>query len=168
MGLVYTLFLLFQVDIKQFLFTGPIISCGIKKRIRTAYQNGYYKKATQGVQLNGHLQHQDGVEIKFMDGSVDGHVDSNVRLTEGFSGDNEHNLEREKEMWGEDRGRPPGESAEKPWPHGGTTSMDEPEPEPRGAPPGGQESNNDKSSGSRVATGSGILIIMFYYFQVII
>ena len=41
------------------------------------------------MQLNGHLQQQDGVEIKFMDGNIDGHVDSNLTLTESLHNDEE-------------------------------------------------------------------------------
>ena len=86
-GVTYTLFLLFQTDLKQFLFSEPI-ECGIKRKIKRAYQNGYYKNEAR-VQLNGHLQQQDGVEIKFMDGNIDGHVDSNLTLTESLHNDEE-------------------------------------------------------------------------------
>ena len=130
MGLAYTLFLLFQIDLKQFLFSEPI-KCGLKKKIKRAYQNGYYKNEAR-MQLNGHLQPPDGVEIKFMDGSIDCHVDSNLTLTESLNTDEDKSPKKNK----------------------------------------AKQSNNcegenpARNSAARVATGSGFLIIMFYYFQV--
>ena len=132
-GLAYTLFLLFQTDLKQFLFSEPI-ECGIKRKIKRAYQNGYYKNEAR-VQLNGHLQQQDGVEIKFMDGNIDGHVDSNLTLTESLNNDEEKSPKKSSKSK-----------------HNGISKDG--------------ESTPNSNSAARVASGSGFLIIIFYYFQV--
>ena len=131
-GLAYTLFLLFQTDLKQFLFSEPI-RCGLQKKFKRAYQSCYYKSEAK-VQLNGHLQQQDGVEIKFMDGNIDGHVDSNLTLTESLHNDEEKSPKKSKVKQ--------------------NNSCSE------------RENATNSNSAARVATGSGFLIIMFYYFQV--
>ncbi len=151
LGITYTLFLLFQTDLKQFLFSEPI-KCGIKKKMRRTHQNGFYNRNEATVQLNGHLQqqHGDGVEIKFMDGNIDGHVDSNVTLTEAL------NKSEEDVSPSHQRGKHSGSS-------GGA-------PDAAGSGGGGGDDAAQgapkKNSAVRVATGSGFLIIIFYYFQV--
>lgn len=124
-GLLYTLFLLFQVDLKQFLFSEPIYCGGISQKIRKTYKNTYIKST---IHLNVPLQ--EAADTKFIDSS-------------GKEADeNEQNKSTPTHARNSCNGI--GTSARK-----SKTST--------------EEHIDDRQD--RTNTGSGFLIILFYYFQ---
>ena len=122
-GVVYALFLLFQVDLKRFLFSEPIYCGGISRKLRKTYKSAYIKST---MHLNVPLQ--EGPEAKFIDSVKDAEESEATKETPTHA--------RNCNGVGSSA-RPETVSAE----------------------------DHLADRQNRTNTGSGFLIILFYYFQ---
>ena len=139
-GVLYALFLLFQVDLKQFLFSEPIYCGGVCKRLRKTYKSVCIKST---IHLNVPLQ--EGVDTKFIDSSKDVDEADQAKGSCGGAGS--------VGMNGAGGGTP---SHIRNSCNGVGTSA---RPERLSC----EDHLDDKQN--RTNTGSGFLIILFYYFQ---